>query len=277
MNNNVNAETLNTIYEYIRIAHGGGVYEKLDQSLHPRPPEMLYDFVERLELSAGSAALDVGCGKGNNTCDLARRFNFQAKGIDVVDEHLEMAREAATKQGLAEQVSFTKGSMESIPFKDAAFDLIWCRDVLVQVQDLQQGLRECARVLKPNGNMIIYTTFATEFMETKEAARLYKTLGIVSENMSSNYVEGCFKDAGLQILSRHTIGSELAQYYEESEGRYTRELMRLARMILAKKKFLAELGEVNYEVTSALYLWGIYHLIDKLSVSIYTLIKSASN
>ncbi|GAB1542954.1 hypothetical protein NUACC21_56280 [Scytonema sp. NUACC21] len=277
MTDNVNAEKLNTIYEYIRVAHGGGVYEKLDQSLHPRPPEMLYDFVERLDLSVGSAALDVGCATGKYTCELARRFNFQVKGIDPLDDLLEMAREAATKQGLAEQVSFTKGSMESIPFEDAAFDLIWCRDALEQVPSLRQGFKECGRVLKHNGNMVLFTTYATELMETKEAARIYNTLGIVSENMSLEYVEDCFKDAGLQIVSRQTIGSEVTQYYEEREGRYTRELMRLARMIHAKEKFVAELGQTNYEVTSALYHWGIYQLLGKLSFIIYTLRKTASN
>jgi ubiquinone/menaquinone biosynthesis C-methylase UbiE len=277
MTDNLNTEKLNTIYEYIRVAHGSGVYEKLDQSLHPRSPAMLYDFVEKLELIPGSTALDVGCGKGNNSCDLARRFNFQVKGIEPVDDHLEMARDAATKQGLGEQVSFTKGSMESIPFEDAAFDLIWCRDVLEHVPSLPQGFKECRRVLKPNANMILYTTYATELMETKEAARIYKTLGIVSENMSSEYVEECFKDAGLEIISRQTIGSEVAQYYEERDGRYTRELMRLARMIHAKEKFIAEFGETNYEVTSALYHWGIYQLIGKLSATIYTLTKTAAN
>ncbi|MEH2214504.1 class I SAM-dependent methyltransferase [Nostoc sp.] len=274
MTDNVNTEKLNTIYEYIRVAHGGGAYEKLDESLQPRPPEMLYDFVERLNLVSGSTVLDVGCGYGNNTCDLARRFNFQVKGIDIVDDHLEFARNAALKQGLAEQVSFIKGSLESIPFEDATFDLIWCRDVLEQVQNVPQFARECDRVLKPNGSMVIYTIFATELMEPKEAARLYKTLGVVPESMSASFVEECFKDAGLQILTKEVIGSELMQFYEEREGRATRELMRLARMILAKEKFLSQLGQTNYEVTSALYHWAIYQLIGKLSSTIYTLRKT---
>lgn len=274
MSDNINAQKLSTIYEYIWPANGDGVYEKLDQSLHPRPPEMFH-VVEKLDLNAGSAALDIGCARGEHTRELARRFSFQVKGVDIVDDHIEKAREAVTKQGLAEQVSFTTGSIESIPFEDAAFDLIWCRGVLEQVPSLRQGFRECGRVLKPNGNMVLLTTYATELMETKEAARIYNALGVVSENLSLEYVEDCFKDAGLQILSRETIGSEVAQYYEESDGRFTKQLMRLARMIHAKEKFVAELGQTNYEVTSALYHWGIYRLLGKLGFMIYTLRKTA--
>jgi ubiquinone/menaquinone biosynthesis C-methylase UbiE len=270
-----NAEKLKTVYEHLWFAHRGEMYEKLDQSLNPRPPEMLYDFVKRLNIATDSSALDVGCGKGNHTCELAKQFNFQVVGIDPMDGNLEIARDAATKQDLAEQVTFTQGSMESIPSEDATFDLVWCRDMLVHVQDLQQGLGECGRVLKPNGFMIVFTTYATERMELKEAARLYDALGMVSENLSSSYVEGCFKKAGLQIHSSEIIGSELMQYYEERDGRCARELMRLARMMSAKERFVVELGEANYEITSALYHWVIYQLIGKLSSIIYTLRKTA--
>lgn len=277
MTDDVDDKKLNAVYEHIWLAHGGGVYEKLDQSLHPRPPEMLYDFVGRFHLPADSTVLDAGCGRGNHTCELARRFNVRVAGIDPVDGNLGIARDAAARQGLGERVTFTKGSIENISFGDANFDLIWCRDVLVHVQGLRRGLRECVRVLKPGGHMVVFTTHATERMEPKEAGRIYSALGIVSDNTSPPYVEGCFGEAGLQILSRETIGSELAQYYEERDGRCTRELMRLARMTQAKEKFLAELGEENYEVTAALYHWIIYHLLGKLSSAIYTLRKAESN
>ena len=77
----------------------------------------------------------------------------------------------------------------------------------------------------------------------------------------------------MQILSSESIGSELMQYYEERDGRCTKELMRLARMMIAKENFLAELGQANYEVTLALYHWVIYQLLGKLSSSIYALSK----
>jgi SAM-dependent methyltransferase len=165
--------------------------------------------------------------------------------------------------------------MESIPFEDATFDFIWCRDTLVHVQGLRRGFKECGRVLKPGGHMLVFTTYATERMEPKEAADIYGALGIVPENMSPSYVEGCFAEAGFQALTNQTIGSELMQFYEERDGRCTREFMRLARMIQAKERFLAELGEANYRVTSALYHWVIYQLIGKLSSAIYTLVKPA--
>jgi hypothetical protein len=49
--------------------------------------------------------------------------------------------------------------------------------------------------------------------------------------------------------------------------------MRLARMMHARARFVAELGETNYEVTEALYHWVVYQLIGKLGSVVYVLGK----
>lgn len=264
-------EKLKAIYAHLWSAHGGAGYEALDRSLGPRPPEMLYDFVGKLNLAAGSAALDVGCGKGNHACELARRFDFGVTGVDPVDDNLEIARASAAAQGLGGRVVFAKGSMEEIPSEDATFGLVWCRDMLVHVGDLPRGFRECSRVLKPGGFALVFTTYATGRMEPKESARLCDALGLVEDNLSRRYAERCFEGAGFTTLSREEVGSELMQFYEERDGRCSRELMRLARMLSAEERFVAELGETSYRVTSALYQWVVYQLIGKLSSYVYVL------
>lgn len=61
-------------YEYERIE---SVFQKaLDESLGPRGPDMLFDVVAALRLPAGASVLDVGCGKGKHSIELARRFRF---------------------------------------------------------------------------------------------------------------------------------------------------------------------------------------------------------
>lgn len=266
-------EKLKEVYAHIWSAHGGDVYERLDRSLNPRPPEMLYGVVESLNLAADSGALDVGCGKGNHARELARRFGFRVTGVDPLDGNLEISRGAAETAGLDGRVTFEKGSMENLPSEDAAFALVWCRDMLVHVGDLRRGFAECARVLKPGGYAVVFTTYATERLEPKESARLCDALGFVGENLSRPYVEGCFESAGLLTLSREVVGSELMQFYEERDGRCTRELMRLARMLSDEERFVSELGEANYRVASALYHCVVYQLIGKLSSAVYTLRK----
>ena len=73
-------EKLKAIYEHLWSAHDGELYTRLDQSLNPRPPRMLFDVVETLRIKPGSLVLDAGCGRGNHACELARRFGFRVNG-----------------------------------------------------------------------------------------------------------------------------------------------------------------------------------------------------
>jgi ubiquinone/menaquinone biosynthesis C-methylase UbiE len=273
MSDDPHMSKLEMIYQRIWSTHRGDLFAKLDQSLNPRSPDLLFDVVGRLNIPAGSTALDVGCGRGNHAIELAQRFTFQVTGVDPVESNLVMARHSLSEAGLNGQVTFAEGSIEELPFEDETFDLVWCRDMLIHVPDLGRGISECGRVLKPGGHMMVYTTYATGLLEPKEAAGLCERLGLVSQNLSPSYVEQSFKGAGLQIISGEVIGSELMEYYEERENRCTKELMRLARMIRAEEQFMAEMGRENYEVATAVYRWIIYHLIGKLSSTIYTLKK----
>ncbi|HKQ73943.1 MAG TPA: class I SAM-dependent methyltransferase [Blastocatellia bacterium] len=266
-------ERLNAIYEHLWSAHDGELYARLDQSLSPRPPGMLFDLVETLGIKPGALVLDAGCGRGNHACELARRFGFQVEGLEIADANLKVARNAVAEGGLTGKVEIIEGSIENIPFEDGTFDLIWCRDMLMHLRNLRQGIEEFSRTLKRAGWMVILTTFATDSMEAKEAESLYGPLGMIAENLNRIQVETMFGNSGLRIHSSETISAELLEYYDERDGRYGRELMRLARMSRAKERFLAELGEIRYQTAQALYRWSVYLLLGKLSSTIYVLKK----
>lgn len=66
----------------------------LDRSLAPRGPDVLLKLVGSFGLPEGSAAVDVGCGEGRYSIELARRLGLQVTGIDPVARHLRVANEA---------------------------------------------------------------------------------------------------------------------------------------------------------------------------------------
>jgi len=234
----------------------------------------MYSLVEGLDIGPDASLLDAGCGRGNHSLGLAQRFGCSVVGLDPAKTGLEMGCRAVEQEQLVEQVIFQQGSLDALPYPDAVFDVIWCRDVLVHVPDARQGMRECARVLKAGGTMIVYTTFATELMEPQEAARLYGPLAIVSQNMSPARMERTFQEAGLQIRSKERLGGELFEIMEETEGRGSKCLLRVARMRRAREKYLVALGQARYEAALAVYQWAIYLALGKLSASLYILQKT---
>jgi ubiquinone/menaquinone biosynthesis C-methylase UbiE len=267
---------METIYSHMWASHEGGPFAPLDESLHPRPHRMLYEVASACGVSASSLVLDVGSGRGNHSCELARRFGCAVVGLDLAGFHIEQGRARAVQEGVSDRVSFVQGAIEALPFEDNRFDFLWSRDMLMHVPVLHPALAECARVLKPAASMLVYTTVATGRMESKEAAWLSAAFGLVPESMDEQVVEAAFQAAGFQMHSKEPLGSELMEWVEEHEGRASRELMRLARMLRKPAYYQELLGAGRYEVALANYHWGLYILLGKLSPTLYVLRKNAS-
>lgn len=104
------------------------------------------------ELREGMHVLDVGCGPGSITLDLARRVGTAGRvvGIEVVDEPLEAARGAALEAGDT-QTDFLLGDVYSLDFADGEFDVVHAHQVLQHLSDPVAALREMRRVTKPGG------------------------------------------------------------------------------------------------------------------------------
>jgi ubiquinone/menaquinone biosynthesis C-methylase UbiE len=237
---------------------------------------MLYEVASACGVGASSLVLDVGSGRGNHSCALAQRFGCPVVGLDVAQFHVEQGRARAVQEGVSDRVSFVQGDIEALPFEDERFDFLWSRDMLMHVPAVPRALAECARVLKPKGAMLVYTTVATGRMEPKEAAWLYAPFGLVPESMDEDAVEAAFQASGLQMHSKEQLGSELMEWVEEHEGRASRELMRLTRMLRKREYYQELLGARRYEVALANYHWALYILLGKLSPTLYILRKNAS-
>src|SRR5437868_9016418 len=229
---------METIYQYLWSPAATELLARLDHSLNPRSPEMLYTVARGPGINRNCTVLDAGSGLGIYSCGLASKFGCHVVGMDIAENNLELARARAKDEKVDKFVTFQQGNIQSLPFDDATFDLVWCRDMLVHVRNLQQAFSEFARVLKPNGTVLIHTTFATNLMEPQEATRLYEPLGIVAANMYPAYFEDAFKAAGLQIRTSESIGSEWLEYSEEQQGRSSKELLRVARMRRLKERLL---------------------------------------
>jgi ubiquinone/menaquinone biosynthesis C-methylase UbiE len=264
---------METIYKHMWSARSAELVARLDQSLSPRSSSMLYDVAAGLGINAASTVLDAGCGLGTHACGLAARYGCAVIGLDFAETNVKLARARTKKEGLSDLITYQQGDIQEMPFDDAVFNLVWCRDLLVHVRHLEKAFAECSRVLKPGGAMIVHTIFATDLLEPKEAAWLYEILDIVPENMSPVYFEEALNTADFQICSREEIGSEWLEYTEEQQGCSSKELLHIARMRQRRAGLVAEFGQMACDVVMAVHHWHVYLLLGKLSSTIYTLRK----
>jgi len=115
-------------------------------------------YLDLLGVRAGERVLDVGCGSGVVTRDMARRIGpaGRAVGIDPSPQFLVVARELAEGAGLRGRVEFLEGSALSLPFPDGAFDVVVAVTVLSHTPGGESAIPEMARVVRPGGRVGVF-------------------------------------------------------------------------------------------------------------------------
>jgi SAM-dependent methyltransferase len=102
-------------------------------------------------LQPADRVLDVGCGPGTITVDLAARVpQGEVAGIDAAGDVLEAARQEASRQGRS-NVRFEAGDVYHLAFGDATFDVVHAHQVLQHLGDPVAALAEMRRVCRPGG------------------------------------------------------------------------------------------------------------------------------
>lgn len=118
--------------------------------------------LDRLEAVAashpGGRALDLGCGGGHAAYRLAAHM-AAVTACDLSDEMLDAVARTAAERGLA-NLTTRQGRAERLPFADAAFDFVASRYSAHHWGDLQAGLNEARRVLRPGGRAVFIDSLA---------------------------------------------------------------------------------------------------------------------
>ena len=134
-----------------------GVYDLMNTAmtagLHHRWRERA---AERAQLEPGDSALDACCGTGDLAFELARRAGPQGSviGSDFSERMLDLARRKGAERGGA-PVRFEYGDALALAYDDHSFDAVTVGFGVRNLADLERGVVELARVLKPGGRLVI--------------------------------------------------------------------------------------------------------------------------
>lgn len=141
-------------------------------SLVPEWLPALDGVVGRLE--AGITVADVGCGHGHSTVLMAQAFpRSRFHGFDMHPESIEAARRHAAEAGVADRVSFEVAPAAGYP--DRQYGLVCFFDCLHDLGDPMAAVGHAARVLAPDGTVMLVEPFANDRVEhnLSPVARLY--------------------------------------------------------------------------------------------------------
>lgn len=136
-----------------------------------------------LDLATGTADLAIALAKRNPQAHIV--------GMDISEKMLEIGKKKVAKQKMDPQIELRVGDAASLPFVDNTFDTVTVAFGVRNFEDLDKGLSEIHRVLKPNGQAVILEFSMPERFPVKQLYRFYfKHLlpyigGIVSKDKSA--------------------------------------------------------------------------------------------
>ena len=124
--------------------------------LQPRH-RAIVQMVREMELPQASRILDLGCGPGFLSLDLAKQ-GYRGLGLDAAPAMIQHCKLQATTQGFSELWHYQLGDVEALPFRSESFDVAICAGVIEYLPTDEHLLREAARVLKRGGRFVLCVT-----------------------------------------------------------------------------------------------------------------------
>jgi ubiquinone/menaquinone biosynthesis C-methylase UbiE len=142
---------------------------KTNNESHKRSKEDFKDFIKKLELQALETAeeriplylevglkdaklvLDVGCGSGIVTRDIARLTKGKVIAIDGSKDMIKVAKDVLKS---FKNVELRVGDAKNLPLEDNMFDIVTCNLLLMWADDPQKVVNEMTRVTKPGGTVL---------------------------------------------------------------------------------------------------------------------------
>lgn len=247
------------------------VYARLDESLDPRGPDMLYDLAAE-HIAENATILDAGCRDATHLVELASRHStITGIGIEPVAIHVDRERAAVKNAHLSDRITVHQGVLHDVPAPDNSIDFVWCRDVLVQVDDLLGGLRGLHRVMAPNARLLAYSAFVSDRLDGGDLQMMQRHLGWLDDNVRRPNMEAAFAATGFVIDGVEEIGTEWREFAEERTQPTSRALLRLARLRRQRDAIVAWRGQEIYDHIEANLHYEVFLLLGKLEPVVHVL------
>ena len=187
--------------------------------------------------------LDIGCGPGGPTMELARLSQGNVIGLDIHQPFLDKLQRKIEEAGLSGRVQAVKGSMVEMNFPEASFDILWAEGSIFII-GFKRGLKEWRRFLKPKGFLVVHEMTWLKSDPPQEISaywkKVYPGIKTIPENLE--LIPGCrYRHIGHFPLPEDAWWDE---YYDPLE----RRIQSLRKKYTKDPKALAILDNEQLEI-----------------------------
>jgi Cyclopropane fatty acid synthase and related methyltransferases len=159
------------------------------------------------------AILDIGCGTGTQTRDLAGLSDGTITAVDNYQPFLDRITGWSKQEGLSDRVRTVQASMDDLPFEKEEFDIIWSEGA-IDIMGFEKGLSLWKQYCKKGGYIVVSDLTLFKSPAPEELIEFWKPYGVTvyTEEEKSRQIS----DAGLQLLHMFRLGEKgwLEHFYE---------------------------------------------------------------
>ncbi|EPR37151.1 Methyltransferase type 11 [Desulfovibrio sp. X2] len=178
-------------------------------------------------IKPGDTVIDVGCANGYSTFrQLDERKPAAIVGVDFAQNMIDAARGVLATRASTENVSFQVGDVRDLCFEDGRFDVAYTTRVLINLptwEEQKKGIRECLRILRPGGKLVLSEGF-WEPLCLLNAMRQLKSLPPLVEHDFNRYLKKSNVEKFLDDLGASFEFEDFSSIYYLG-SRFLRELV----------------------------------------------------
>jgi SAM-dependent methyltransferase len=177
------------------------------------------EYVDDAHLAGDAHVLEIGCGAGHLTMELADR-GLRVDAVDASPAMVDRTAAQAREHGVFERVTVNVADVHELPFETGHFDLVVAVGVIPWLHSPVDAVAEMARVLRPGGELVLTADNGARLVSftdprgllaltplKRALVALRKRRGRISSQLHfPSRIEGMLLESGLQPLERRTIG-----------------------------------------------------------------------
>ena len=193
-----------------------GIFNEEDENYITASGNLTKLMIEKAEIDSNSYILDVGCGNGEVTIQLAKLLDCKIIGVDLSGVRIKNANQKLKKNlNISNFVKFEKTSATNLPFTANSFSHVWSQATIYHVHDKNKALSEIFRVLK-KGGIFVFDDLTKPKKEISEDSRIYVYERLLFDTPFSfeSYKEK-LKEIGFKVIKSEDLSEHLKKSYQE--------------------------------------------------------------
>lgn len=194
--------------------------------------------INSLKPFAPRKMLDVATGTGDFAIMSAKELHPESLlGVDLSEGMMDVAREKVKKEGLEQTISFKQEDCMQLTFPDDSFDALTVAYGIRNFEDLDRGLREMRRVLKPSGRLVIIELTSPQRFPMKQLFWLYShvLMPLVGKLVSHDSKAYTYLPATMEAFPQGEVMSEILKKAGFTDIRFKRFTFGLSTLYTAAK------------------------------------------